>query len=297
VIYTQLLNPRGGIESDLTVTRWASDRFRVTTGSNFVASDLGWILMHLPPDGGVEVRDVTDQFACIGVWGPDARRVLQAVTTSDVSNAAFPYMSARPIEIVGAPVGAQRVTYVGELGWELHIPVEFAASVYERLMQAGKPHGIANAGYRAIESLRLEKAYRAWGSDIGPDHTPLMAGLGWAVKLRKNTPFVGREAIEEARTKPLPRLLAGFTVDDQNVVLLGRETIFRNGKRVGWLASAGWGYTVRTNIGLGYVRDPAGVDTDYVMSAEYELEVATERVAAKPFVKPLYDPDMARIKA
>src|SRR6185295_18521711 len=127
--------------------------------------------------------------------------------------------------------------YVGELGWEMHIPVEFAASVYERLMQAGEPHGIANAGYRAIESLRLEKAYRAWGSDIGPDHTPLMAGLGWAVKLRKDTPFLGREALEEARAKPLPRLLTGFTVDDPKFVLLGRETIFRNGKRIGWLAS------------------------------------------------------------
>ena len=164
-------------------------------------------------------------------------------------------------------------------------------------MEAGKPHGIANAGYRAIESLRLEKGYRAWGADIGPDHTPLVAGLGWAVKLRKNTPFLGREALEDARTKPLPRLLAGFTVDDPEIVLLGRETIFRNGKRVGWLASAGWGYTVKTNIGLGYVRDPAGVDADYVMSGDYELEVATERVAAKPFLKPLYDPDMKRIKA
>ena len=146
------------------------------------------------------------------------------------------------------------------------------------------------------KSLRLEKAYRAWGADIGPDHSPLMAGLGWAVKLRKNTPFLGREAIEAQRTKPLPRLLAGFTVDDPDVVLLGRETIFRNGKRVGWLSSAGWGYTLKTNIGLGYVRDAEGVDADYVMSGEYELEVATERVPAKPFLRPHYDPDMKRIK-
>ena len=142
----------------------------------------------------------------------------------------------------------------------------------------------------------LEKAYRAWGSDIGPDHSPLMAGLGWAVKLRKNVPFLGREALEAQRAKPLPRLLAGFTVDDPNVVLLGRETIYRNGIRVGWLASAGWGYTIGKNIGLGYVRDAAGVDADYVMSGKYELEVATERVAAEPFLRPLYDPDMARIK-
>jgi sarcosine dehydrogenase len=192
---------------------------------------------------------------------------------------------------------ALRVTYVGELGWELHIPVEFAAAVHEKLIDAGRPHGIANAGYRAIESLRLEKAYRAWGPDIGPDHSPLMAGLGWAVKLHSNVAFIGREALEEQRRKPFPRLLAGFTVDDPDVVLLGRETIFRSGKHVGWLASAGWGYTVEKNIGLGYVREQGGVDASYVMSGEYELEVATERVAARPFLTPLYDPAMARIKA
>ena len=191
---------------------------------------------------------------------------------------------------------ALRVTYVGELGWELHIPVEFAANVYDRLMEAGHPHGIVNAGYRAIESLRLEKAYLAWGADIGPDHSPLMAGLGWAVKLRKEIPFLGREALEAQRAKPLPRLLAGFTIDDPSVVLLGRETIYRNGRRAGWLASAGWGYSVRKNIGLGYVRDAEGVDADYVTSGDYELEVAGERVPAQPFLKPLYDPEMERVK-
>jgi 4-methylaminobutanoate oxidase (formaldehyde-forming) len=176
--------------------------------------------------------------------------------------------------------------------------VEFAASVYDRLMEAGQAFGIADAGYRAIESLRLEKAYRAWGADIGPDHNPLMAGLGWAVKLNKDVPFIGREALEKARRAKLPRLLAGFTVDDPGIVLLGRETIYRDGKRVGWLSSAGWGYTIGKNIGLGYVRDPEnGVDANYVMSGSYELEVATERVAAAAFLKPLYDPDMLRVKA
>ena len=228
--------------------------------------------------------------------GPRSRAVLQSLTRDDLSNEAFPFAACREISVAGAAMLALRLTYVGELGWELHIPVEFGASVYDRIMEAGRAHGIANAGYRAIELLRLEKAYRAWGSDIGPDHSPLMAGLGWAVKLRKNVPFLGREALEAQRAKPLPRLLAGFTVDDPAVVLLGRETIYRNGIRVGWLASAGWGYTIGKNIGLGYVRDAAGVDADYVMSGKYELEVATERVAAEPFLRPLYDPDMARIK-
>jgi 4-methylaminobutanoate oxidase (formaldehyde-forming) len=230
--------------------------------------------------------------------GPRARDLLTGLTRDDISNAAFPFGTCRTIALVGAPVLALRLTYVGELGYELHAPIEFAATVYDRLMEAGRPHGIANAGYRAIESLRLEKAYRAWGSDIGPDHSPLVAGLGWAVKLRTNMPFLGREALEEQRSEPLPRFLAGFTVDDPAVVLLGRETIYRYGQRVGWLSSAGWGYTVEKNIGLGYVRDPeSGVDADYVTSGDYELEVATKRVPAKPFVKPLYDPEMRRVKA
>lgn len=295
--YTQMLNARGGIECDLTVARLASDRFYITTGTGFATHDFDWISRNIPSELDARLIDVTSQNAVFSLMGPRARDVLQSLTRDDVSNTGFPFGTCRTIALAGAPVLALRVTYVGELGWELHVPVEFGAALYDRLMEAGARHGIANAGYRAIESLRLEKAYRAWGSDIGPDHSPLMAGLGWAVKLRKSIPFLGRAAIEEQRTRPLPRLLAGFTVDDPDVVLLGRETIFRNGHRVGWLASAGWGYTLRANIGLGYVRDPAGVDASYVMSGEYELEVATEQVKAKAFLKPLYDPEMARIKA
>ena len=167
---------------------------------------------------------------------------------------------------------------------------------FDALMEAGKPHGIANAGYRAIESLRLEKGYRAWGADIGPDHSPLVAGLGWAVKLKSDTPFQGRAALKEQIKKPLPRLLAGFTTDPE-IVLLGRETIYRDGGRVGWLTSGGYGYTVGRSIGYGYVRDPEeGVDRDKLLSGRYELVVATERVPAEVFLDPLYDPKMARIK-
>jgi 4-methylaminobutanoate oxidase (formaldehyde-forming) len=163
-------------------------------------------------------------------------------------------------------------------------------------MAAGQAHGIANAGYRAIESLRLEKGYRAWGSDIGPDHTPLEGGMAWAAKLKQNTPFLGREALTEQAGKPLKKRLAGFTVDDPAVVLLGRETIFRDGQQVGWLTSGGYGYTVAKNIGYGYVRNPDGVPTDWLMSGRYELEVATERVPAQIHLAPLYDPKMERIK-
>jgi sarcosine dehydrogenase len=214
-----------------------------------------------------------------------------------VSNGAFPFGTARRIGAGGAPVLALRVTYVGELGFELHVSVEFAATLYEALTAAGAQHGIADAGYRAIESLRLEKGYRAWGADIGPDHSPDMAGLGWAVKMRRGIPFKGRDALAEKRKKPLPRLMTGFLVEDPEVVLLGRETIYRDGRRCGWLSSAGYGYTVGSNIGYGYVRDAAGVDETYVRWGSYELEVATERVPATVFLEPPYDPGMAKVKS
>jgi 4-methylaminobutanoate oxidase (formaldehyde-forming) len=198
--------------------------------------------------------------------------------------------------MAGAPVLALRVTYVGELGWELYVPTEFAVTVYDALMQAGAAHGIMNAGYRAIETLRLEKAYRAWGSDIGPDHTPLEAGLGWAVKLKKNIPFQGRAALEAQAAAPLTKLFAGFTVDDPEIILLGRETIYRDGVRVGWLSSGGFGHTIGKPIGYGYVRHPGGVDAAFIKAGSYELEVATVRVPCTPHLGPLWDPKMQRVK-
>jgi 4-methylaminobutanoate oxidase (formaldehyde-forming) len=167
--------------------------------------------------------------------------------------------------------------------------------VYERLLEAGRGHGLVNAGYRAIESLRLEKGYRAWGSDIGPDHTPLEAGLKWAVKFSK--PFVGREALLAQRAQPLEKRLACFTVDDPDVILLGRETIYRNGERVGWLSSGGWGYTVAKNIGFGYVRSADGVSDAMLASGTYELEVASERIVCALHIGPLYDPRGERVRA
>jgi 4-methylaminobutanoate oxidase (formaldehyde-forming) len=228
--------------------------------------------------------------------GPQARAVLAKVARAHISNTAFPFGTCREIDIEGATVRALRVTYVGELGWELHIPVEHAAAVYDRLLSAGEEHGIVNAGYRAIESLRLEKAYRAWGADIGPDHTPLEAGLAWAVKLAKDIPFLGREALLLQRSQPLKKRLACFTVDDPDVILLGRETIYRNGERVGWLSSGGWGHTVQKNIGFGYVRSENGVDETMLSAGNYELEVATERVACAVHHAPLYDPRGERLK-
>jgi 4-methylaminobutanoate oxidase (formaldehyde-forming) len=290
-------NAGGGIVCDLTVGRLSPSEYYIVTGTGFATHDFDWISRSIPDGLDARLADVTSTNAVLSVMGPRSRDVLQTLTEHDLSNAAFPFGRIERITLAGAPMLALRVTYVGELGWELHIPVEFAASVYDALMDAGKPHGMANAGYRAIESLRLEKGYRAWGADIGPDHSPLVAGMGWAVKLKSQTQFQGRAALETQAGKPLPRLLAGFTTDPA-VVLLGRETIYRDGKRVGWLTSGGYGYTVGRSIGYGYVRDPEnGVDRDKVLSGRYELEVATERVPAEVFLDPLYDPAMSRIKS
>ncbi|MFZ2017401.1 MAG: FAD-dependent oxidoreductase [Methyloceanibacter sp.] len=297
LVYTQMLNARGGIECDLTVAKLSPTEYYIVTGTGFATHDYDWISRSIPDGLDARLIDVTSSYAVLSLMGPRSRDVIQSLSGDDFSNAGFPFGRVRRVTAAGAPVLALRVTYVGELGWELHVPVEFALSVYEALMAAGEPHGIANAGYRAIESLRLEKGYRAWGADIGPDHSPLVAGLGWAVKLKSNTPFQGRAALEAQLARRLPRLLAGFTTDP-SIVLLGRETIYRDGKRVGWLASGGYGYTVGRSIGYGYVRDPDnGVDRESVLSGGYELEVATMRVPAEVFLDPLYDPTMSRVKS
>jgi 4-methylaminobutanoate oxidase (formaldehyde-forming) len=295
--YTQMLNARGGIECDLTIARLSEQEFYITTGTGFATHDFSWISRNIPEGMDARLTDITSQNAVFSLMGPRARDVLQPLTRDDVSNEAFPFGQARLLSVAGAPVLALRVTYVGELGWELHVPVEFAASLYEKLMESGRAFGIANAGYRAIETLRLEKFYRAWGSDIGPDHTPLEAGLGWAVKLRKNIPFLGREALEAQKRDGVKKQLACFTVDDPEVILLGRETIYRNGERVGWLSSGGFGHTLQKPIGIGYVRNASGVDTEFLQSGTFELEVAGERVPAQLHLVPLWDAKMERIKA
>jgi len=294
--YTQMLNSRGGIECDLTVSRLTEARYYIVTGTGFATHDFTWIRRHIPPGLDAHLVDVTSANAVLSLMGPRARDVLAAVTPDDVSNGAFPFATARELRLAGAPVTALRVSYVGELGWELHVPCEFAVTVYDALMAAGAAHGIANAGYRAIESLRLEKGFRAWGADITPDHTPLEAGLAWATKLGRDADFLGRAALLERRTQPRTRQLCGFTVDADDVVLLGRETIFRDGERAGWLTSGGYGHTLGKGIGYGYVRRAEGLDRRWLEAGRYELEVAAERVPCTIHFKPLYDPGMARMR-
>ena len=295
--YTQLLNRKGGIQADVTVARIAEDAFYIVTGTGFATHDFSWIERSIPEGARAAAFDVTSAYGVLSLMGPRSRDILRALTRDDVSNAGFPFGTCREIELGPVKARALRVTYVGELGWELHVPTEQMLTAYRLLMEAGQAHGLRNAGYRAIESLRLEKGYRAWGSDIGPDYSPLEAGLGWAVKLRKNLDFQGRAALTEQQRKPLTKRLACFTVEGRERVLLGRETIYRDGERVGWLSSAGWGYTVGKNIGYGYLRRPAGVDDEFLSSGTYELEVASERVPCRIEKDVLYDPTNARIKA
>jgi 4-methylaminobutanoate oxidase (formaldehyde-forming) len=289
--YTQMLNTRGGIECDLTIARLADDRFYIVTGTGFRTHDLAWIRDHVPAGNDASITDVTEQFGTLVLMGPRARDILSPVTSGDVSNEAFPFGHVRILPIAGHDVRALRVTYVGELGWELHIPLAATGDVFDALMTAGAPHGLRPVGYRALESLRLEKGYRAWGSDITPNDNPFEAGLGWAVKLKSNTPFIGRDALVALQGRPLKKRLATFTTDREDIVLLGRETILRDGQAVGYLTSGGYGYTVGKPIGLGYVRHSEPE------TGSYALVVANERVAASIHFEPLYDPQNLKVKA
>lgn len=295
--HTLMLNRRGGIETDMTVARLSERQFYLVTGSAFATHDFGHIRRAIPTDADAELIDVTSGFGVLALMGPRSRDILRSVCEHDLGNAAFPFGTLQEVIVAGAPVRALRITFVGELGWELHVPSDYVATVYDALVAAGAPHGMRDAGYRALDGLRLEKAYKAWAADIGPDFTPYEAGLSYAISWTKSAPFVGRDALLAQRGQPLGKRMVTFTVDDPDVLLLGRETIYRNGERVGWLTSGGFGHTVGKPIGLGYLRVPGGITDGFVGSGDYELEVATERVAARAHLGALHDPDGLRIKA
>ena len=288
LVYTQLCNERGGIEADLTFARLDENRFYMVTGSAFGVRDMGWIKSHLPTDGSVTVQDVTSARATINLAGPLSRQILEQVADGDVANQAFPYMTARHLHIGFAPVLALRVTYLGELGWELHLPAEYAAHVYELLWAAGRDLGLANAGYRAIDSLRLEKRYLYWGADITPDYTPFEAGLGFAVSFKKTSDFIGRAALEKAKAAGPAYKLITLLVD-ADVQLYGGEAIRRNGKVLGVTSAAGWGHTIGKAIAFGYVpADEAG-------HGDYEIEAFTRRHAARRIDGAAVDPQRKKI--
>ncbi len=292
ITYTQMLNRRGGIECDFTVTRLAEDRFFIVTGTAFGNHDLGWIRKHAPDDGRLTVRDLTSSLACIGLWGPLARQILAATTTDDLSNEAFPYLSMREITVGHVPVTALRVTYVGELGWELYCPMEYGAPLWDTLWAAGQPRGMLAGGYRAIDSLRLEKGYRVWSSDITPEETPYEAGLGFAVRLNKATEFIGRDALVAAREAGPRKRLACLVIDDPRSVALGNEPVRVAGEVVGRVTSGGYGFAVERSIALAYL-PPSLVE----VGQRAEVEIFGEWVGCTVSAEPLFDPAGERIKA
>jgi sarcosine dehydrogenase len=259
--------------------------------------DAAWIGDHIAAGFDAELIDVTERFGTLSLMGPRSRDILRILSREDLSSAAFPFGHVRTLLLAGHEVRALRVTYVGELGWELHMPIAVLGDVFDSLMHAGAPHGLAPVGYRALESLRLEKFYRAWGSDITPNDNPFEAGLGWTVKLKSSVHFLGREAMEKQANSRLGKKLACFVCDDPDIVLLGRETILRDGEQVGYLTSGGFGYTLGRPIGLGYVRKAEGLDDDFLRAGHYELVVAQECVPCKISLEPLYDPANARVRA
>ena len=252
VTYTQMLNARGGIECDFTVTRLAEDRFRIVTGTAFGQHDSAWIRSHAPDDGSVVVEDVTSRFACLGLWGPAARDLLQPVTDADLGSEAFPYMRASELSVDVVPCLAARVTYVGELGWELYCSAELGRRLWDTIWDAGPEHGLVAGGYKAIDSLRLEKGYRVWGADITPDENPYEAGLGFAVKLDKGE-FMGRDALLASQERPPERKLACLVLDEPRAVALGSEPVRMDGRVLGRVTSGGYGYSVERSIAYAYV--------------------------------------------
>jgi heterotetrameric sarcosine oxidase gamma subunit len=294
IVYTQMLNRRGGIECDLTVTRLADDTYMIVTIAAAATHDADWIRRGIA-DRRITLTDVTSSLTVLGVMGPRSRDLLSRLTGADLSNATFPFGTTREIEIGSALVRATRITYVGELGWELYIPTEFTSAVYEDVVTTGADLGLRHAGYHAMDSLRMEKGYRSWGHDIGIDDTPLEAGLSFAVAFKK-AGFVGRDALLRQRDKPLARRLVMFTLDHPDPLLLGDEPIYRDGALVGRITSGAYGHTLGRSVGMGYVAHPAGIDAAFMQVGRWELELAAERFRATAQLEPPYDPTSARVR-
>ncbi|MBP32394.1 FAD-dependent oxidoreductase [Methylobacterium sp.] len=297
IVYTQWLNDRGGIEADLTVTREAEDRFLVVTAAATQTRDFAWLKRNIPGDARAYASDVTSAHAVLGVMGPRARDLLQPLTDADLSNAAFPFATSRVIDLGYARVRASRITYVGELGWEIYVPTEFVQGVYDRIVAGGEAAGLKLAGYHAMNSLRMEKGYRHWGHDITDEDTPFEAGLGFAVMMDKPGGFTGREALLRQKERGLVRRLVQFTLNDTEPLLYHNEPIIHDGRTVGRITSAMFGHTIERSIGLGYVENGGAVVTPaFVNGGGFEIEVAGTRFAAKASLTASYDPGSLRVK-
>ena len=302
IVYTQWLNERGGIEADLTVTRLSDTRFMVVTGAVPQTRDFAWLKANIPDDARCTATDVTSGLPMIAVMGPASRALLQKLSGEDLSTAAFPFGRSREIEIGYARVRASRITYVGELGWELYIPTEFAAHVFETLWQAGAEFGLTPAGMHTMNNCRMEKAYRHWGHDMSDEETPLQAGLGFAVAFDKKGGFTGKAALlRKRKAEPVPKKrLVAIALDDTGEtapMIYHEEPIYRDGTVVGSTTSGAWGHRVGKSLGLGYVNCPDGVSAEWIAAGRWEVELAWERCPAAVQLSAFYDPKGERIKA
>jgi len=294
VVYTQWLNARGGIEADLTITREALDRYLVVSAAATQTRDFAWLNRNIDPDARATAVDVSSSMAVLGLMGPRSRELISLLTNADMSSAAFPFGTSQVIDLAYARVRASRITYVGELGWEIYIPVEFAPSVFDALMKAGEPLGLRLAGYHALNSLRMEKGYRHWGHDISDEDTPLQSGLGFAVAWNKPNGFLGKDALLAQKAEGTTRTLVQFALDTPDALLYHNEPICRDGVIVGRISSGMFGHTLGKSLGMGYVEH----NTKYASMLEgvYEIEVAGVRLKAQPSLIPFYDPQSLRIK-
>ena len=297
-VYTGLLNDRGTYESDLTVTRTGPDEFLLVSSAATTERDQDWITRNIPAGADARVVDVTSSYAVIGVMGPRSRELLARLSDADFGDDAFAFGTSREVRLGYSTVRATRITYVGELGWELYVPTEFAVGVYEDLMHEGADLGVVQAGYYAIESLRLEKGYRAFGRELTPDYNPVEAGLTFACKLKTDIDFLGRKAVEQAKAAGPRRRLVSFVVSDSEAMLWGGELVLRNGQAVGQVTSAAWGESMGGCVGLAYLADPDSekVTLDWVRSGQYQVDVSGDRHPATVSTRPLFDPDGTKIR-
>jgi heterotetrameric sarcosine oxidase gamma subunit len=298
VVYTQWLNERAGMVADLTVTRLAEDKYFIVSAGDFYTHDLMWLNKHIPDDAYAFVTDVTSGYTLMNIQGPKSRQLVSRLTTSDVSKDAFPYMTAQNMDIGYALVQVMRVTYEGELGFEFYVPTEFSAHVYEELLEAGRDLGLRHAGFQALNSLRIEKAYREYGHDMDNLDTPLEAGLGFAVKFDKPGGFIGRDALlRHKESGPLKYRMLLFLLDDPEPLLYGNEIIYRDGVIVGHLQTGAYGFTLGGAMGMGFVHHKDGATNEFIESGKYEIDIAGERYPATASLRPLYDPKNERVRS
>jgi heterotetrameric sarcosine oxidase gamma subunit len=297
VVYTQWLNELGTIEADLTVTRLAEDQYLILTGDGTRRAVMAWLQRNIPPDAQVVVSDINSAYNVLNIQGPKSRQLLSRLTTADLSNRAFPFMTMQEIDLGYALVKALRVTYVGELGWELYIPTEFSLHVFDSLVEAGQDDGLVFAGLQALDSLRLEKAYRDYGNDVDNMDNPLEAGLGRFVDFDKPGGFIGIAALLPVKEKGvLNYRMVQFLLKDPEPLLHYGETIYESGKRVGYIRAGSYGHTLGGSVGLGFINNADGVTSDYVRNGEFEIDVAGERYPAKASLQPMYDPKLERVR-